>query len=170
MIADTIEDVEAGHHWAKPTDPQSWWITYIDRRWLQRTLHDREVELVGSASSSDSMQCDYAGVRKTLTLDFPARRVAAYVAVILADVASASWIMDAAPFPPVPRRPLAGEMYHVYKDHVKVSTKMQAVMASKTFERSFVGIFATTASTKRRRDDSPPPSPQPPKKRRVSSW
>lgn len=90
MIADTVEDVEAGHHWAKaPTDPQSWWIAYIDRRWLQRTLHDREVELAGSASSSDSMQCDYAGVRKTLTFDFPARRVAAYVAVILADVASA---------------------------------------------------------------------------------
>lgn len=169
MVADTIADVEAGHHWAKPTDHQSWWIAYIDRRWLHRTLHDRELDLTGSASSSDGMQCDYTGVRKTLTLDFPARRVAAYVAVVLADVASASWIMDAAPFPPVERRPQAGEMYHVYKDHVKVSTKMQAVMASKRFERSFVGTFATTTSAKRRRDDSPPPSPGP-KKRRVSSW
>ncbi|ROV90498.1 hypothetical protein VMCG_09797 [Cytospora schulzeri] len=174
MISDTIEDVEAGHHWAKPCDHQSWWMEYIDRQWLQRALHEYEheqqVDLVGSASSSsDGLGCDYIGVRKILTLERPTRRVAAYVAVILADVASASWIMNAAPFPIVPHRPCAGEMYHVYKDHVKVSTKAKAVSGSKAFERSFIGTFATTASTKRRRDDSLPPSPKP-KKRRAYSW
>lgn len=100
--------------------------------------------------------------------DVPIRRLATHVAVILADVASASSIMEAAPFPPVQRRPRDGEMYHVYKDHVKFGTSLNAVLKTKTFERDFVCTFATPASAKRRRDDSPESSSCPKKRRTVS--
>lgn len=151
MIADTIVDAKAGHHWAKPNSPEARWMKYIDRAWLEGVLyHADDADDENSASTPSSSKHatdaghDYAGIRHLLSFEGKVRENT--VAVILADVDSASWIINAAPFPTVKRQPRTGEMFHVKED----------VMA-KTFNRSFLGTFETKGALKRRRVASPPP-------------
>ncbi|KUI55419.1 hypothetical protein VP1G_02843 [Cytospora mali] len=173
---DTISDVETGNYIpeAETDDREDLWIPYIDRQWLKQLWRNEESDLsIVDRPASDSAHYpslgDYARVGKMLRHDMSVQSIATHVAVILADVPNASWIMKAAPFPVVEVEPVIGELYHVYKDHVRVSNRSEAVNASKSFERDFVGKFTMTGSSERRRHDSPPPSPRM-KKRRVKTW
>lgn len=148
MIADTIVDAKAGHHWAKPNSPQVRWMQYIDRAWLEGVLYHADDQTSAStpSSSKDAADAahDYAGIRQLLTFEGKVRQKT--VAVILADVDSASWILNAAPFPTVKREPRTGEMFHVKDDGV-----------TSTVSRSFFGTFETKGGLKRRRVASPSP-------------
>lgn len=148
MIADTIVDVGAGHHRAKPNSPETRWMKSIDRAWLESVLYDADDQSRESTPSSNTDTAnagnDYTGIRQLLTFEGKVRENT--VAVILADVGNASWIINAAPFPTVKRQPRTGEMFHVKHDFM-----------NKTFNRFFLGTFETKGATKRRRAVSPAP-------------
>ncbi|KAJ0118991.1 hypothetical protein J7T55_013226 [Diaporthe amygdali] len=148
MIADTIVDAGTGHHWAKPDSSEAQWMKWIDRAWLEGVLYDADDHTTASAPSSSKPTTnagrDYAGIRHLLSFEGRVRENT--VAVILADVDSASWIINASPFPTVKRQPRAGEMFHMKEETV-----------GRTFTRSFLGTFETKGALKRRRVSSPPP-------------
>lgn len=152
MIADTIVDARAGHHWAKPNSPEARWMKYIDRAWLEGVLYhaddaDDETSTPTPSSSKHATDAghDYAGIRHLLSFEGKVRENT--VAVILADVDSASWIINAAPFPTVKRQPRTGEMFHLKEENIM----------AKAFNRSFLGTFEIKGASKRRRVASPPP-------------
>lgn len=147
MIADTIVDVGTGHHWAKRNSLETLWMEYIDRAWLEGVLYHADQTSGSTPSSSKHTtndEHDYKGVRHLLSFEGKVRTNT--VAVILGDVDSASWIINATPFPTVKRQPRTGEMFHVEEDPL-----------TKTFTRSFLGTFETKGALKRRRVASPPP-------------
>ncbi|KAG6359046.1 hypothetical protein INS49_012566 [Diaporthe citri] len=162
MIADTIVDAKTGHHWAKPNSPEARWMKYIDRAWLEGVLYhadDADDKTPASTPSSSKHVTDaghdYAGIRQLLSFEGKVRENT--VAVILADVDSASWIINAAPFPTVKRQPRTGEMFHV-EDNI----------VTKTFKRSFLGTFETKGALKRRRVASPPPETAKPTRKALA--
>lgn len=148
MIADTIVDVGTGHHRAKPNSPEVRWIKSIDRAWLESVLYNADDQSPASTPSSNTDTTnagnDYAGIRDLLTFEGKVRE--STVAVILADVDSASWIINAAPFPTVKRQPRTGEMFHLKHNYV-----------DKTYDRSYLGTFEAKGALKRRKGTSPPP-------------
>lgn len=148
MIADTIADVESGNHRSKPDSNDTQWIKYIDRAWLEQILYFHELGKGGLSSESKEhgkTGYDYAGMREMFTQKSADRM--ASLAVVLADVANASWIINSKPFPTVRLQPRTGQMFSVKKDVYHLAT----------FSRTFLGTFATTGALKRRRVDSPPP-------------
>lgn len=160
MIADTIVDAGAGHHWAKPNTPQARWMKFIDRAWLEGVLYHYADDQTPTSTPSSSQNAadsghDYAGIRHLLTFEGKVRENT--VAVILADVNSASWIINAAPFPTTKRLPRTGEMFHVKGDAI-----------SKSFQRSFLGTFETKGAQKRRRVASPPPETAKPTRKSLA--
>jgi hypothetical protein len=148
MVADTIVDVGTGHHRAKPNSPEVRWMKSIDRAWLESILYYADDQSPTSSPSSETdapnAGKDFAGIRDLLTFEGKVRENT--VAIIMADVESASWIINAAPFPTVKRQPRAGEMFHLKHDFL-----------SKTFNRSFVGTFEAKGAVRRRKAVSPPP-------------
>ena len=144
MIADTIVDVGSGHHRAKPNSPEVRWMKSIDRAWIESVLYNADDQSPTSTPDTTTAGNDYAGIRDLLAFEGKVRENT--VAVILADVDSASWIINAAPFPTVKRQPRAGEMFHVKHDFM-----------TKTLNRSFLGTFETKGALKRRKAVSPPP-------------
>lgn len=149
MIADTIVDTGSGHHWAKPNSPEAQWVKCIDRAWLEGILYEYANDHDSASTPSSDIPTtsaghDYAGIRQLLTFEGKVRENT--VAVILADVDNASWIINAAPFPTVKRPPRTGEMFHIKHDGL-----------AKTFNRSFLGTFETKGALKRRRVASPAP-------------
>lgn len=155
MIADTIADVEAGNHWAKPSKPETTWVSYIDRAWLEQLLYNESDDSASSIKASHktastkqdaSSDRDYAGIRRMLTFDGLAHSKT--IAVILADVENSAWIINSKSFPVVKRHPRAGEMYGL---------KRESFASNADVKRTFMGTFATKGALKRRREDSPPP-------------
>lgn len=147
MIADTITDVESGHHRAKLNTPETDWVDYIDRAWVEKILYYKDDQ--GSSlktAEHGKMDHNYAEMRGMLTHNGRIRSKT--VAVILADLDNASWIINSSSFPAVKRQPRAGEMFSLKTEHFGTGGK---------FLRTFEGIFATTGGLKRRRVDSPPP-------------
>lgn len=158
MIANTIMDARAGLHWAKPNSPAARWMKYIDRAWLEGVLYHADVDQSFESTPSTSKHAtdaghDYAGICHLLTFEGKARQNT--VAVILADVDNASWIINGAPFPTVKRQPRTGEMFHIKED-------------TKTFDRSFLGTFETKGALKRRRVASPPPETAKPTRKALA--
>lgn len=147
MIADTIADVESGNHWADPLGPETNWIEYVDRAWLEQLLYSEDTSVVKTDEhDTDKESHDYAGLRQVLTFDGPARSKT--IAVILTDVENGAWIINSESFPVVNRLPRAGEMIHLKRMNCAPNAKP---------ERSFLGTFATKGALKRRREDSSPP-------------
>ncbi|KAG8168358.1 hypothetical protein KVR01_001107 [Diaporthe batatas] len=148
MIADTIVDVGTGHHRAKPNSPEARWMKSIDRAWLENVLYNADDQSPASTPSSNTDTTtagnDYAGIRELFTFEGKVRE--STVAVVLADVESASWIINAAPFPTVKRQPRTGEMFHIKHNHM-----------DKSYNRSFLGSFEVKGALKRRKGTSPPP-------------
>lgn len=160
MIANTIVDTKTGHHWAKPNSPEARWMKYIDRAWLEGVLYHHEDDGTSASTPSSSKPAadvghDYKGIRHLLSFEGKVRENT--VAVILADVDSASWIINAAPFPTVKRQPRTGEMFHVKEEFL-----------NKTFSRSFLGTFETKGALKRRRVASPPPGATKPTRKALA--
>lgn len=158
MIANTIVDAKTGHHWAKPKSPETRWMNYIDRAWLENVLYQADDQTSAPTPSTSNHATDaghdYVGIRQLLTFEGKVRQNT--VAVILADVGSASWIINAAPFPTVKREPRTGEMFHVEED------------AAKQVSRSFLGTFETKGALKRRRVASPPPQTAKPNRKALA--
>ncbi|KAJ4415281.1 putative DNA helicase ino80 [Gnomoniopsis sp. IMI 355080] len=147
MIADTVADVESGNHRSKPGSNDTQWIKYIDRAWLEQILYFHDLGEDGSSSESkehDKTGYDYAGMREMFTQRGATRTRS--VAIVLADVANASWIINSKPFPTVEQQPRTGQMFGLQKD----------IYHPTDFSRTFLGTFATIGALKRRRADSPP--------------
>ncbi|KAL1875426.1 hypothetical protein Daus18300_003165 [Diaporthe australafricana] len=147
MIADTIADVGSGNHWANPRSPEAQWIKYIDRAWLEANVYyadDASHEKIrGSVPMTHPDDVDWEDMRLLLSLNVISAEEDT-VAVILADVDSDSWIIDAEPFPAVERNARVGEMFHM-------------MFENNEWKRSFMGTFETKGTERRRRVGSVPP-------------
>lgn len=152
-------DVNSGFHWAKPGTEVMGWAKYIDTKWLEQAIWLQDLDTRFPLKTPRLPPCNEIGMRSMLRLQKPVQRPAHNVAVILADVQCASWIMESEPFPVVERAPQVGELYHMYKDHVRISMETDAILATRSFEGVILGTFATSASQQRRLGDHPYFSP-----------